>query len=99
MGDHRRSLLASVSALALALAISPAFAQKKGGDAIVGVASPPPLTDAQGSTAEATRNISMHWVETLFARDQKANPMPDLATGVEASADGLTYVFTLRQGV
>lgn len=99
MGEYRRSLLTGVSALALALAVSPAFAQKKGGDVIVGVTSPPPLTDAQASTAEATRNISMHWVETLFARDQGANPIPDLATGVEMSPDGLTYVFTLRQGV
>jgi len=99
MGDHRQSLLGGVSVLALALAISPAFAQKKGGDMIVGVTSPPPLTDAQASTAEATRNVSMHWIETLFSRDQGANPIPDLATGVETSPDGLTYVFTLRQGV
>nr|MBP6853469.1 ABC transporter substrate-binding protein [Rhodoferax sp.] len=28
-----------------------------------------------------------------------ARPVPDLATGVNVSADGLTYVFTLRQGV
>mgnify|MGYP003705184047 CR=1 FL=1 len=34
-----------VAALALALAVSPALAQKKGGDMIVGVTSPPPLTD------------------------------------------------------
>ena len=99
MGEYRLKLLTSVSAMALALAVSPAFAQKKGGDMIVGVTSPPPLTDAQASTAEATRNISMHWIETLFARDQGANPIPDLATGVEMSPDGLTYVFTLRQGV
>jgi peptide/nickel transport system substrate-binding protein len=99
MGVHRRILLAGVSLAALALAAGPAMAQKKGGDAILGVVSPPPLTDAQASTAEATRNISMHWVETLYARNQQANPIPDLATGHEMSADGLTYVFTLRQGV
>jgi len=97
MKHIRRNLLLGASFLALASA--PAFAQKKGGDVIVGVTSPPPLTDAQASTAEATRNISLHWIETLFARDQAANPIPDLATGYEMSADGLTYVFTLRQGV
>ena len=99
MGDHCRKLLTGVSVAALAFASGSAWAQKKGGDAIVGVTSPPPLTDAQASTAEATRNISMHWIETLFARDQGANPIPDLATGVEISPDGMTYVFTLRQGV
>jgi peptide/nickel transport system substrate-binding protein len=99
MGDLRRGLLWGVSLTALALAAGPAMAQKKGGDAVLGVASPPPLTDAQASTAEASRNISMHWIETLFARDQQANPIPDLATGVDIAPDGLTYVFTLRQGV
>jgi peptide/nickel transport system substrate-binding protein len=95
----RTLLFGSVaSVLAFALA-APAAAQKKGGDAILGVTSPPPLTDAQASTAEATRNISMHWIETLFARDEAANPIPDLATKADISADGLTYVFTLRQGV
>jgi peptide/nickel transport system substrate-binding protein len=97
--EMRIALLGSVAGiLALTLA-APAVAQKKGGDAILGVTSPPPLTDAQASTAEATRNVSMHWIETLFARDEAANPIPDLATKVDVAADGLTYVFALRQGV
>ena len=95
----RLTLLSTVSALALAVAVSPALAQKKGGNAVVGTSSAPPLTDAQASTAEASRNISLHWIETLFARDENANVIPDLATKADISADGKTYVITLRQGV
>ncbi len=95
----RLTLLSTVSAIALAFAVSPAMAQKKGGAAVVGTSSAPPLTDAQASTAEASRNISMHWIETLFARDENANPIPDLATKADISPDGLTYVITLREGV
>jgi peptide/nickel transport system substrate-binding protein len=93
------ALLSTVSALALAVAVSPALAQKKGGNAVVGTSSAPPLTDAQASTAEASRNISLHWIETLFARDENANTIPDLATKADISPDGKTYVFTLREGV
>jgi len=92
-------LLSTVSAIALAVAVSPAMAQKKGGAAVVGTSSAPPLTDAQASTAEASRNISLHWIETLYARDDNANPIPDLAAKTDISADGKTYVITLREGV
>lgn len=93
------ALMSSVAILASSLGGGVAQAQKKGGNAVVGTSSAPPLTDAQASTAEASRNISMHWIETLFARDENANPIPDLATKADISADGRTYVFTLRQGV
>ncbi len=93
------ALIAAASAVMLTLGDTAAYAQKKGGAAIVGTSSAPPLTDAQASTAEASRNISMHWIETLFARDENANPIPELATKADISADGKTYVFTLRQGV
>ena len=77
----------------------PAFAQKKGGEVVVGQSSPPPTIDAQTSSAAASRNITLHVHETLFARDEAANPQPDLAEGVDISSDGLTYRFTLRKGV
>lgn len=91
------SLLASAAASGpLAL---PAFAQKKGGDVVMAQSSPPPTIDAQTSSAAASRNISLHVHETLFARDENANPVADLAEGVDISADGLTYRFPLRSGV
>jgi peptide/nickel transport system substrate-binding protein len=78
---------------------TPARAQKKGGDVIVGTVSAPPLTDAQASTAEVSRTVSLHWIETLWARDENGNPMPDLAAKTDIAPDGKTYTFTLRQGV
>src|SRR5262252_5158145 len=97
----RRELLALGGAAgATALLGAPAArAQKKGGDVIVGTISAPPLTDAQASTAEVSRNISLHWIETLWARDENGNSMPDLAAKTETSPDGRVYTFTLRQGV
>ena len=51
------------------------------------------------TSAQAARNINLHVFETLYARDENARPVPDLAEGVTISPDGLTYVFTLRRGV
>ncbi len=96
----RREILAlGGAASATVLLGTPARAQKKGGDVIVGTVSAPPLTDAQASTAEVSRNISLHWIETLWARDENGNPVPDLAAKTETSPDGKVYTFTLRQGV
>ncbi|MBI3499941.1 MAG: ABC transporter substrate-binding protein [Proteobacteria bacterium] len=98
---HRGGLaiVSVASVLAVVLATAPASAQKKGGNVIVAHQSAPPLTDAQASTAEASRNVSLHWIETLYARDEKTAAIPDLAQKVDISEDGLTYAFTLREGV
>jgi peptide/nickel transport system substrate-binding protein len=37
--------------------------------------------------------------ESLYTRDEGANPKPELAEGVDISADGMTYTFKLRGGV
>ena len=94
---RRRHFNAGLAATALPL---PAFAQgKKGGDVVVSQQAQPPTLDAQTTSAQATRNISLHMHETLFARDEAGDPKPDLAEGVDISADGLTYKFPLRKGV
>ena len=96
----RREILAlGGTAGAAALLGVPAHAQKRGGDVIVGTVSAPPLTDAHASTAEVSRSVSLHWIETLWARDENGNAIPDLAQKTDISADGKTYTFTLRQGV
>ena len=92
----------------LTLAVSTAFAvgaagvvhaQKKGGDVIIGMVSAPPSLDPHATSAQVARNVNLHVFETLYARDENARPVPDLAEGVTISSDGLTYVFTLRSGV
>lgn len=96
----RRQILALGGAAgATALLGVPARAQKRGGDAIVGTISAPPLTDAHASTAEVSRTVSLHWIETLWARDENGNAIPDLAQKTDISPDGKVYTFTLRQGV
>lgn len=96
----RRQLgAASVAGLGVSALGAPAIAQKRGGDVVVAQQAQPPSLDAQTTTAQASRNINLHIYETLYARDEAGNPMPDLAEGVDVSADGLTYRFALRTGV
>ena len=90
--------LALAAALALGAAV-PAMAQKKGGDVVIAMTQAPPSLDPHATSAQVARNVNLHVFETLYARDENARPVPDLATGVSVSADGITYVFTLRQGV
>lgn len=88
-------------ALAAALAFGAAgsaMAQKKGGDVVIAMTQAPPSLDPHATTAQVARNINLHIFETLYARDENARPVPDLAEGVQVSPDGLTYVFTLRKG-
>ena len=59
----------------------------------------PPSLDAQVTSAQAARNITLHIYETLYARDENAKPVPELAEGVKISEDGKTYVFPIRKGV
>ncbi len=90
--------LALAAALVLGAAV-PALAQKKGGDMVIAMTQAPPSLDPHATSAQVARNVNLHVFETLYARDENARPVPDLATGVVVSPDGLTYVFTLRQGV
>ncbi len=95
---RRRTLTAGL--LASAALPLPAIAQgKKGGDVIIAQQAQPPTLDAQTTTAQASRNISLHMYESLYTRDEAANPKPELAEGVDIAADGMSYTFKLRTGV
>src|SRR5919112_3150884 len=91
--------MAALSAALLLTVPEAAFAQSKGGNIVIGIVQAPPSLDAHVTTAQAARNITLHIYETLFARDQNAKPVPELAEGVKVSEDGKTYVFPIRQGV
>jgi peptide/nickel transport system substrate-binding protein len=90
--------LAAAAALAVAL-VAPAAAQKQGGDVVIAMTQAPPSLDPHASSAQVARNVNLHVFETLYARDENAKPVPDLAEGVTISPDGLTYVFALRKDV
>ena len=99
---RRRTFGAGLLATSLPL---PAIAQstgsggKRGGDVIVAQQAQPPSLDAQTTTAQAARNITLHVYESLYTRDEGSSPKPELAEGVDIAADGMTYTFKLRTGV
>ncbi len=97
--QFNRTLGLGASAIAMSSLGAPAIAQRRGGDVIVATQAAPPTLDAVTSSAEASRNITLHVFETLLARDEAANVKPDLAESVDVSSDGLQYKFTLRRGV
>jgi peptide/nickel transport system substrate-binding protein len=94
----RRELGLAAGGLAVLPGLArPALAQRAGGNLVMAQQAQPPTLDAQVTTAQAARNISLHLYETLYARDEAGNPVPDLAEGVDISPDGLTYRFALRE--
>lgn len=100
MALTRRNTLGLGTGLVAATAFpAPSIAQRRGGDVVIAITQAPPSLDAHVTSAQAARNINLHMYETLFARDENARPVPDLAEGVNTSADGLTYVFPLRRDV
>ncbi len=63
---------------AVALA-QPAFAQKKGGTAVIGQEAGPPTLDMHFTTNIAARNVVMQIYEQLITRDESNAPMLELA--------------------
>ncbi|WP_019013554.1 ABC transporter substrate-binding protein [Elioraea tepidiphila] len=96
---RRRTLGLGAGLLASSAVAAPAIAQRRGGDAVIAITQAPPSLDAHVTSAQAARNINLHMYETLFARDENARPVPELAETVNISSDGLTYVFPLRRDV
>jgi len=94
-----RALRVAFVAAASLTFVAPAHAQKRGGDLIFLQQSTPPTLDSATSTEQAVRNVAMHLFEMLVTRDEGSNPIPDLASKFDESADGLTYTFALRRGV
>jgi peptide/nickel transport system substrate-binding protein len=101
----RRDLLQAgmIGFVGTAAGTSPSLAQeaipRKGGTVTVALVQAPPSLDAQLTSAQVARDINLHLYETLYARDENAGVVPDLAQGAEISKDGTTYVLALRSGV
>src|SRR5262245_41932997 len=51
------------------------------------------------TTAYITRNYGYMVYDTLFAVNEKFEVQPQMVEKYEVSADGLTYTFTLREGL
>jgi peptide/nickel transport system substrate-binding protein len=89
----------SLAVAAAALAPIVGHAQTRGGDVVVAITQAPPTLDAQITAIQSARHITLHIYETLYARDENAKPVPDLAEGVTITPDGKTYTFALRKNV
>jgi len=92
-------IAAALVLTASALVPAGAEAQVAGGELVFVQSSNPPSLDGMATSSQASRNITMNIYETLYGLAEDFSPIPILAEGVEISDDGMTYVFTLRQGV
>jgi len=55
--------------------------------------------DSTTTTDEVSFNILVNIIEGLYRLDENARPVPGQAEDVQISEDGLTYTFTLRDGI
>ena len=57
------------------------------------------VLDPIWTTAEVTRNHAMMVYDTLYGRDEKLRPVPQMAEGVITDADNKVWTFRLREGL
>ena len=105
----RRMLLGTGSALGLGLGVGgipllggrPARADepRRGGTLIAAFSADPAGFDPVRGPSGMSHVVIEQVYSTLMALDPDAKPYPELAERYEASPDGLTYTFFLRQGV
>jgi peptide/nickel transport system substrate-binding protein len=72
---------------------------KKGGSLKIAILGEPPALDYMFTTATVTNNTMWHVHETLFGRDDKKKPFPQLLEKYEPSSDGKTATLRLRKNV
>lgn len=70
-----------------------------GGTLRLGVQADPAELDPHKTSLTAAWHVIEHVYETLVTTDETLAPLPGLAESWEVSDDGITYTFTLRQGV
>ncbi|KIP51682.1 ABC transporter substrate-binding protein [Leucobacter komagatae] len=109
----RKHLLIPAIALAAALGLSACSAAGAGtaspaeaaGDPVVGGSltyfanTEPPVWDGQRIPSLNLNSINSSIFDTLIAQAEDGTYLPGLASAWEISDDGLTYTFTLREGV
>lgn len=76
-----------------------ALAQQYGGILRAGMQTDPVGLDPHLTTATATRNMMENVYDTLVMFSSSGEIVPGLAASWEASEDGLTWTFNLREGV
>src|SRR5690606_17852999 len=93
------AMLVGVAAL-LGAAFAQDPAPQRGGSVTVAIAADPPGWDPSASTSQEIPRVVYHNVfEGLVRFDADGSIVPALAESWPTSDDGLTWTFTLRQGV
>ena len=75
----------------------PQLLQKKN-ELHVAISANPPSLDPQSINSNIVGGIGIHVYESLFAMNEKYEPMPVLAESYEVSDDGMVYTIKLRRG-
>ncbi|MBA3593783.1 MAG: ABC transporter substrate-binding protein [Polaromonas sp.] len=89
-----------IAALGLCLAAGTTLAQNGAAQTLrIQINSDIRSTEPGGNRDDNTDTVLMHVVEGLVALREDTSVGPMLASRVDTSADGLTYTFTLRDGV
>ncbi len=99
MSMNRRDIMAGTAAIAAASTLpNAAMAQARGTLRVIPHAALTTL-DPVATTGYIVRNHGYMIWDTLFAMNEKLEVQPQMASGVEISADKLTYRITLRDGL
>ena len=83
-------------ALAAAPAVTPAYA---GGNLVAVLEAEIATLDPHFTPAYISRTFGFMVFDTLFAKDAKGEIKPQMVQDWKVSPDGLTYTFTLRDGL
>src|SRR5271165_981571 len=57
------------------------------------------IFDPHFTTSFTTRDFAYHVFDTLFAVNDRWEPRPQMVEGWDRSADGMTWIFALREGL
>ena len=98
LGLTKRQLLAT-GALALPALAGLPRAARAAGRIVVVLESEVVVLDPHATTAAITRSFGYQVFDTLFAQDSKGAIRPQMVGEHSVSADGLTWSFTLRDGL
>lgn len=91
---------ATTGGAATPAATSPAGGEPQaGGELVIGLHEEPPTLDPHASPSASTFMITASITESLLHLTEARELVPSLAQAWEASPDGTTYTFTLRQDV
>ena len=104
------AMLSAMAASGTLVSIEEVFAQtaigdpvegtgEVGGELIVGIVELPDTLDPHKTGAAVTSTVLRNCSDPLIAKDFDGNYLPGLATSWNISEDGMTWAFTIRDGV